>query len=109
MLGGALEIHPADEALHESSLYAGGAGPEGDSYAPEAVHPREAHHFEAGLVVHHPACPACLLHLLNGGAHTPEQIGVAPTLAVATLAASVVPAHGRLVVADGAARAPPLA
>jgi hypothetical protein len=105
LLGGTLEKHSAGEALHESLLQGGQAG---DSYSPEAIHPREQHHFEAGSDARRPVCPACLLHLLNAGAHTPELLGLAPVPPCRRLDAIERSVQGRLVVVKGAARAPPL-
>lgn len=101
LLLGALDFHPAGES--HSLVRSAGAS----EYSPEAAHPGQPIHLEAGKVVAHPHCPICLQRLQLGGLHLAAAAELAPPAARDLLPASAdrTPA-GRALLSSGA-RAPP--
>ena len=65
LLGGAVEIH-GHGASHEGDLGASAR------FTPEASHPNQSHHVEAGSEVDRPVCAACLHSLTARGLRLPR-------------------------------------
>jgi len=80
LLTGGLDLHPHGEPL------SGGALRIGETYSPEAIHPDQPHHFEAGTSAQRPACPACLFHAATSGGHLTAVTGVIPAVFAGRLA-----------------------
>ncbi|HEX5757630.1 MAG TPA: hypothetical protein VF121_00390 [Thermoanaerobaculia bacterium] len=87
LLAGAVELHPAEEAV--SPL----AGPQ--HYFPEAAHPEQPLHVEAAAAVERPHCTACFRGLQGRGAAPAAGLrqGIAPLPERPAGAASPAPLH----------------
>jgi hypothetical protein len=74
LLTGGLDFHPHGEPPGGASLLSG------ETYSPEAIHPDQPHHFEAGTTAQRPVCPACLFQAATSGGHLTAFAGVTPAV-----------------------------